>query len=308
MALAGSVLGGPRSAQAPDFVNTLGRLPASYAPFAQAELDLTDWSDRLAAITWRAASPDGYVNQRTMDAFRAGMAAAGWAETVQGDLMSPLGFDAIMFEKDLPTNLGVRRMLVEFDTPGALMLRCGDAELMELDLAERDGQLAPGSPRPVVPVLGPPAALPDDSACGDPAVQAAFSEDDQIDENNPALRQLQAAMLPVSAARSTGERLTVWLKWKLLGSGKVDDAALWDIQDRAVPADGDALTGEFTRFLEGANGLMQARKAGDRAQACRAFLGMLREHHAGDLRKVAEAARVNAAFEAEAARLGVALD
>lgn len=306
--LPGTVLGASRSAQDPAFVNGLNQLPARFPPFSNAELDLTNWSDRLAAITWRGASPDGDVNQRTMDAFRTAMTAAGWVETVQGDLMSPLGFDAVLFEKDLPTNLGVRRMLVEFDTPGALMLRCGDAELMELALAEREGKLVPGSPRPAAPMPFAAAPLPDDAVCADPAVQAVFADDDRIDENNPVLRQLMAATEGPRAANRAGERLNVWLKWKLLGSAKVDADALWTVQEQASAHDGDAMTEELTRFLQTGVALMEARKAGDRARTCQAFLGMMRHQHARDVREAAQWVKVNAAFEAEAARLGVTLD
>lgn len=306
--LPGTVLGAARAAQDPALVGTMGQLPARFAPFAEAELELTDWSDRLAAITWRGASPDGDVNARTMEAFRAAMAAAGWSETVQGDLMSPLGFDAVLFEKDLPTNLGLRRMLVEFDTPGALMLRCGDAELLELALAERGGQLVPGSPRPALPAPGPRAALPDDTACADPGVQAVFADDDRIDESNPVLRRLMAAGEQSSAMSQAGKRLNTWLKWKLLGSGKIDDAALWAVQDRAEAPDGASLTREMTGFLEAAGAMMQARKAGDRAQTCRAFLDVVRLQHTRAQREAAKWAAINGAFEAEAARLGIALD
>ena len=308
VALPGSVLGAPRSAQDPAFVSVVSQLPARFSPFSNAELDLTNWSDRLAAITWRGASLDGAVNARTMEAFRAAMTAAGWAETVQGDLMPPLGFDAVMFEKDLPTNLGVRRMLVEFDTPGALLLRCGDAELMELALAERDGKLAPGSPRPAAPLPVIAAPLPGDAVCADPAVQAVFADNDQIDENNPVLRQLMAATEGPSAANRAGERLNVWLKWKLLGSGKVDADALWTVQEQVSAHDGDAMTEELTRFLQTGVALMEARKAGDRAGTCKAFLGMMRHQHARDLREAAQWVKVNAAFQKEAARVGVALD
>ncbi|MDP3907204.1 hypothetical protein [Novosphingobium sp.] len=306
--LPGTVLGAPRSAQDAGFVASLHKLPARFAPFAEAELDLTDWSDRLAAITWRGASPDGDVNTRTMEAFRAAMTAAGWAETVQGDLMTPLGFDAVMFEKDLPTNLGTRRMLVEFDTPGALMLRCGDAELLELALAERDGKLAPGSPRPSLPALGPAAALPDASVCADPAVQAVFVDEGRIDEANPALQRLLAAGEQSGAMSHAAKRLNTWLKWKLLGSGKIDADALWTVQERVEAHDGEALTQDMTGFLAAAGAMMQARKAGDRAQICRAFLDVMHFQHAREQREAAKWTRVNAALEAEAARLGIALD
>lgn len=306
--LPGTLLGEPRARQDRGLVNALGKLPAHFAPFTEAELDLTDWSDQLAGITWRAASPDGAVNDRTMAAFRAAMTAAGWTETVQGDLMSPLGFNAIMFEKDLLTNLGQRRMLVEFDTPGALMLRCADAALLELALAERDGKLAPGSPRPPMPALDPAVTLPGDGVCADPQLQAVFADADYIDESSPALQQLMAFGTRAGEVSRAGNRLNTWLKWKLTGSGRITPDALWALEEQVSAHNGEELSEELTGFLEAAGGVMQARKARDHQNTCRAFLTLMGHQHKRHLRQIARWTAINAALEAEAVRLGVALD
>lgn len=305
----GLKLGATRQEQPTELLRGLRPLPASFAPFTEAELDTTAWSDRAAAITYRAASPDGDVNEQLLYDFDDTMQAAGWSGTVTDKTILPLsGFGGRTLEREVEGPEGKRVLLLEFSAGGALALRCGDPALLELDQRERDGTLEPGTFRPAAPPYDSSLRLPDAAACRSIAVQEATVDRDKFDEAAPEMVPFLAAAMQEADRSFFGKRLMTWLEWKLLGSTKVTDDGLVKIKEKAARADIDAEMGRMMQFLALGGELAKAREAGDKFASCDALRQLMAFEYQGHQAKWAYWSRVNTALEAEAKRLGIALD
>ncbi len=307
LGLTGMVLGASRAQQDQTLARRLNNLPADFAPFTEAELDFTAWSDRLAGVTYRAASPDGDVNRAWAEALEDNLLSAGWTPLDSRDLASPLAFDGKLFKKRVEGPQGARTLLLEFDIPGALMLRCGDLDLFEIGQEESEGRLAPGTPRPVAPPTAPPAPLPKAADCDDPALLAAFETPNQVDESAPAFRAFIAGGEQIFARKRHGERLRAWLTWTLLGSGRVDQERIWDIEEAATPDD-DAQTPLLQGLLGAMGGTVEAMQTGDAGKTCRSLVSVMAATAEKDEYDATRDARINQALEAEARRLRIAVD
>lgn len=305
----GLKLGATRKEQPPELLRNLRRLPDDFGPFTEAELDTTAWSNRVAAITYRAASPDGDVNEQLLYDFDDRMQAAGWNGTVTDKTILPLsGFGGRTLEREVEGPEGKQVLLLEFSAGGALALRCGDPALLELDQRERDGTLEPGTLRPVAPPYDPSLRLPDAAACRSVAVQEATADRDKFDEAAPEMVPFLAAATQEADRSFFGKRLMTWLEWKLLGSTKVADDGLVKIKEKAAKADVDAEMTRMMQFLALGGELAKAREAGDKFASCDALRRLMAFEYQGHQAKWAYWSRVNTALEAEAKRLGIALD
>lgn len=215
----GLKLGATRNEQPPELLRSLRRLPDGFAPFIEAELETTAWSGRVAAITYRAASPDGDVNEQLLYDFDDTMQPAGWGGTVTDKTIMPLSaLGGRTLEREVQGPDGKRMLLLEFAADGALALRCGDPALLEQSRRELDGTLEPGTPRPVAPAYDPKLRLPDPAVCQSPGVQQVFAGTGKLDEDTPELANLAAAGSQESERAHLTKRLNTWLEWKLLGS------------------------------------------------------------------------------------------
>ena len=305
----GLKLGATRNEQPPELLRSLRPLPDGFAPFTEAELETTAWSGRVAAITYRAASPDGDVNEQLLYDFDDTMQAAGWGATVTDETISPLSaFGGRTLEREVEGPDGKRMLLLEFAADGALALRCGDPALLEQSRRELDGTLEPGTPRPVAPPYDPSLRLPDAAACRSVAVQEAIVDRDKFDEAAPEMLPFLAAAMQEADRSFFGKRLMTWLEWKLLGSTKVTDDGLMTIKEKAAKADIDAEMTRMMQFLALGGELSKAREAGDKFASCDALRRLMAFEYQGHQAKWAYWERVNAALEAEAKRLGIALD
>jgi len=305
----GLKLGGTRAEQPPELLRSLRLLPDSFRPFTEAELDETPWSGRIAAITYRAASPDGDVNDALLEGFDETMTRAGWEPMVLGDTIMPMSvLGGRTLERDVEGGQGKQRLLLEFDASGALALRCGDPALLGQAKREQDGTLEPGSPRPVPPPFDPGLRLPEPAACQSPALQRLTVEKAKFDEEAPEIVPFLAATMQESDRAQFGKRLNTWLEWKLLGSGKLDDNRLIDLREAAAKANVDGEMRQMMEFLAIGGELAEARESGDAAKSCEALRKLMTFEHAKSRQQVAYWDRVNTALEAEAKRLGIGLE
>lgn len=305
----GLKLGAVRGDQPPELLRSLRRLPAEFAPFTEGELDTTAWSGRVAAITYRAVSPDGDVNDRLLEAFDDTMTTAGWTGVALGDTITPLSSLASRtLEREVEGPDGKRALLLEFDASGALGLRCGDPALLELDQRERDGTLEPGSLRPVAPQFDPALRLPEADACQSPAIRRLTTSPDKLDEDTPEVAAFAGAVSQESDRAQFDKRLNTWLEWKLLNSGKIDENRLVELRTKAAKQNIDGEMKSMMYLLELAADIADARENNDEFKACEAMRKFLVLDH-GKLRAQHQYwTSVNAGLEAEAKRLAIALD
>lgn len=307
----GLKLGVTRAQQDHAVLAALQSLGEGFAPFTDIEQDYTNWSGRLAALTYRAPSPDGDANRAWIEAMTAMLNASGWQASDRREIAAPAVFATRLFEKPVKVDGETRQFLLEIDAAGALMLRCGDIALLEIGRAEADGRLAPGTPRPVPPrESGTAPPLPDPAHCNDPALRNAFAARERINEYAPEMRALSEASHWISARENYGRRHNVWLKWKLVESGKATQDHLWEIEEALLPAGdaGAAVETDFTAFLTAAAAMVAAQKAGDSLAVCTSYVSVMQAEIAKDRREIIRWARLNEALEAEAKRLGIALD
>ena len=298
-------LGEPRWRQDQALVARLKKLPAEYAPFTEADLDYSEWSGRLASITYRGESPDGAVNVAWMAGVEKNLREAGWTESTGNDLSAAFLSNPKSFEKQVNTSQGSQMLFLEFEANGAVMLRCGNARLVEISKEERDGQLEPGTPRPVTAPTTP-APLPNQGDCASPAVLAAFSQPGKVDESSPAIRALTLGGHQRAEQALEIERLHTWLSWKLRMSGKVDQERLWKIEETVAASEGKDNAGtEAKALLHALSSAAQGQ--GSPAATCRSMVALMNSMGEMDEREIARRSRINRALEAEARRLGIDL-
>lgn len=301
-------LGEPRSAQDPTFLSKINHLPRDFEPFTEADLDLTSWSDRLAGITYLAASPDGAFNQLWIETLQESLEAEGWTPSPRRHLAATGMLEAKMYEKTVQAKQGSLTLLVQFDTPGALILSCGDVSLLELANEEYEGRLAPGTPRPVPPIGGMQVPLPTEKDCAEPELLSAFSDVHKIDETNLAFRKLVAGGETIADLKRHQDRLHSWLRWRLIGSGKVTQQRIWELGDQAN-ASSDAEGMEMMQAMfEKLTRVTQAQEKGDPSALCKAMVGLVIATAHKEQRDTELWIRANAALEEEARNLGLKLD
>lgn len=309
MGLTGLKLGAPRSAQPPELLRSLRRLPAQLAPFTEAELEVTTWSGRVAGVTYRAASPDGEINSALLESFDSIMLADGWELSVTDETVSPMSIlGGRALERTVEGPEGKRQLLLEFDASGALALRCADRALLAQAKRELDGTLDQGSPRPQRPSYDSALKLPEPAACDSPALQRLAASRENMDEYAPEMVTFAAAAMRDSDQAQWGKRLNTWLEWRLLGSGKITDDKLTALREKYARSGAEDEM-RMTMELLGIMGeVAEAREHGDQRGSCLALRKMMVFESAKNKAEADFWQRVNTALEAEAKRLGVVLD
>jgi hypothetical protein len=305
--LPGIKLGEPATAQDQKFVAQINRLPEEFLPFSDADLEFTTWSDKLAGITYIGASPDGEVNRAWAKALEISLVAAGWSASNRSDLASPLTFNARYFEKTVDSSEGKRTIFLEYDTPGALMLRCGDLALLELMADETAGNLAPGSKRPEMPVMDmAQTVLPNAQQCKNPALLEAFAKPGFVDENVTALRELAASGGALREYSRHSERVAEWLEWRLLGSGLVSRERIWALEDQVAPhRSEERLESSMFVFEALLPFLANDNENHDPQAACRSFIDVIVNTMRQEQSDAEYNAKRIAILENEAERVGV---
>jgi hypothetical protein len=305
LGLSGLVLGKSDAEQDRTLVSKLDNLPPHFAPFTEAELEYTPWSDRLAAIIYRAASPDDAENKAWEEALNTELYEAGWKPSARAELASPLTDEADIYEKAVDVVGDSRVLFVEFDAWGALMLRCGDAELVELGRAEANAELEKGSARPQPPRLMPVQPLPSPEACRQPDLRAAFARLSDVDETSPVGKRLTDAAMQVDQMRNYHERLSTWLKWKLLSSGKVTDLDIAAIYERASKDYGEAFEANVEEFADAVVETTKAQESENPEKICAAFIKIVNAKMRSDQRDIAWQQKINEEMEREANKLSI---
>ncbi len=301
-------LGKPRSQQDSYFLKQVNRLPEAFAPFTEADLEYTPWSGLLAGITYRAASPDGEVNRNLAQTLESSLLAAGWTKSDRTDLASPLVFAAQHFSKEVETPQGKRALFLEFDTPGAVMLRCGDRRLFEIQKKEYEGELEPGSRRPrQPPTASKEAKVAAISDCDDTLLLQSFGKATTIDESSPAFVEFIAGGASLSEYEQYQARIVTWLKWALLDSTKIDRERIWELEDQANRGKAQQTLSLLGMMFEKVMQADAAMKSEEPKAACQSFVAFMQAQAEKDRRDIAYHERVAKILEQEAARVGLDL-
>lgn len=289
--------------------SALGTVPAGLTEFHRREPSYTSWSRQLAAITVRAASPDGSANLRWQEAIASELRAGGWIPLADPALATPLE-DGMLFEKTRRDGVDARRLLFEVAIAGARMLRCGDQALLRLDRDEAEGRLATGSARPLELLPESPARLPGSEDCTRPELLAAFAGDngDGVDDDAPAFVRFSARADQAARASSHAHRLQRWLAWRMLRSGRIDQERLWDIEQEVAPHKIDSIERDFGDLLSGAGVAFKARERNDARGMCEAFVQIIIAQVRAEERNLERHKAISVALEAEAERLSIPLN
>lgn len=277
---------------------------APIAPFTEAHAIYTHWSDKLTAVEFSGASPDGDDNAAFEDGMVKVLDAGGWTVSLRKvPILTPMGVGA--YEKVLVTADGPRLMMLQFDASGAVALRCGDFELLRLSEDEQLGWLAPGSPRPVMSA-SPAGSLgilrPED--CAKPEIRNNL--DQVLDEG--AHPEINGEFDQAVALDRYQTRLKTWLRWKIVASGKGNGNALWKIEEQTAPVSGAQLEKDFNALLAPIAAYGQVGNTDDAEAKCRVAAGVMLAESKRAATDAARLAKINAALEAEGKRLGVNLD
>lgn len=282
------------------------KLGPAFAPFAFAETELTNWSRRFYALTYRAAH-DGTTDLAVwQDGVIRSLTAAGWQALPEGDPLKRRTYDNPVMVKLLGAPTAQRRMVVEIEASGAFMLRCGDFDLTRLDSDEEEERLAPGSPRPILQPLQGAASLPEPSVCETKEWRDAFAAVESLGELGPVLIARLPAGLPAPDLAGQAKRLNTWLHWTMIESGKFDQDAVWQIEaEAAEPQDVDT---EFRKFVTEVASVFDAGQRTDPVVRCRTMLSFAASQIASDRKEALRIGKVNAALEKAARARGVAID
>lgn len=297
-------LGVTEAAQDPALRRAFSGRTAPIAPFTEAHAVYTHWSEKLSAVEFNGASPDGDDNAAFEEGMVKALDAGGWTVSLRKmPVLTPMGVGA--YEKVLVTADGPRLMMLQFDASGAVALRCGDFELLRLSGDEELEWLAPGSSRPVMPV-SPAGALgtlrPED--CAKPEIRDNL--DQVLDEG--ARPEINGKFDQAVAQDRYQTRLKTWLRWKIVASGRANGNALWKIEEQTAPFSGDQLEKDFNAFLAPVAAYGQAGNTDDAEAKCRVAAGVMLAESKRAATDAARLAKINAALEAEGKRLGVNLD
>lgn len=270
-------------------------------PLGEGEAQFTNWSDKLYAVEWRKDVRDGPSLEAWRAAIEDTLREQGWQPADYPGHHSLMATDSTMAQKVV----GGRTLVIEYDTPGLQLLRCADLDLLRLDRREMDGELDPGSARPIAPV-DRPFKLPDPAECARPELIEAFSHTAKLKEVGPTIERQFSLDDPALELAAYERRLGIWLKWKLRSEGGLDQEQIWDLER---PAERANETLDETIALLGTVGqTMEAQQAKDPRKLCEASVDMLGAMHRNALEEAASRRKANAPLEAEARRLGLKLD
>jgi hypothetical protein len=272
-------------------------------PIGSGEAEYTQWSGRLFAVEWRMPTDDAAASQVWSNGIEDWLDENGWVPVELPELRSLRSMGSSMAQK----TVNGRDLVIEFDTDGIQLLRCADRELLELARNELEGDLAPGSLRPLAP-LAPtqPWRLPGREECTRPELIAAFSQIKQSTELGPMLERHFPAEDPALAESDYQRRLNIWLNWKLRGEGGLSEEQVWEFDRPAEKA--DAGIDQTVALLETLGRWAEVEKTKDGKSMCEAGIAILDAMHKTSLSEAAEHRASNALLEAEARRLGIAVD
>lgn len=278
------------------------------APFVEGAANFTPWSDKLTGVTWYASQEEENAKpEEWLDHMAVTLEKGGWVQESPGTERGFTEYLPVTFHKDFSIADAQKTLEIKVSAFGNYELTCSDPYLVLLSENEGLGALEPGSPRPVLADVGM-AALPDPATCERPEVQDMFSTSEKLEAAGHRVDELIPVADRDGEVARHGERLRTWLAWKLSESGKVDQQRLWEIEESAVPsADEDHLE-DMMGFLADATEMIDAQKVGDGATVCRGMIAMFAKKRLADAAEADRWAKINAALEAEAVKLGIPLE
>lgn len=289
--------------------NTLGmrvKLTPHMAPFDRAGPLATPWSGRLALVEYSGELVDEAAASAMLGALFAAAERAGWTRNAELEDVGglPLYLMPLAGER-VYAMPGDTDIVASFGRLGKqVTLSCGHKDLLKANAREAFGELPAGTPRPVAPELKLTSAS-SAADCDRPEVQR-----EMLTVMDGRANEVMSQMM--RRIKHT-ERLTEWKKWKLESSGKVGKDRLLqltlDALDAASPG-GDPLAGFalFPELLAVMDRLAAQAQGGDTAAACRSSFDMAAVFRKMESVSSGQWRALDAALEAEAKKVGVALD
>ena len=278
------------------------RLDAAMAPFKTATLSSTDWSNRFYSADLMIQLADAATAQAAAKRLAARYAAEGWAKRAEEEagLFDDPGDDLRLYRAP-KAGSGPDARIDIGTTESVLRVSCTDAGQIADQTAEALGELPPGEPRPQPPAL-PPLAQLTPEMCTTAEGRAAISA---------AVGSGEGAFAQVIRAGDYRHRLVQWKTDRLRKSGKIEPEALADLLLSSLDAPG----GDPMAMIKGAQDMLtalsaydDARRKGDAVGECRALRGFVQLAERADKNAAPMFDAQNAALDAAAKRLGVALE
>lgn len=280
---------------------------ARLAGFDDAEPVFTHWSNRLAAIEYHLAVNEDQSLEVLREALIRQFDDAGWQRSEPAESAISLGFDVLAYRRPVASGGGEAALVVEFDTAGVLALRCGDPDLLALNDRELQGELEPGSPRPVPPLIVPArGAWLAGLDCDDPQIVARFAEAGNAETAGALAEELTGD--DYSSASRYEQRLRTWLQWTLLSSGKVTQDELWQIEEDTSPLETGAMEEELLALLDTGGDIFGALDAGDPEKLCKGYRLALESFERSEQQDSDRAALVNRALQQLALERGIDIE
>ena len=275
------------------------------APFTEARPIYSSWSNILSATEFNGALPDYADNMAFIEEMTKQLEANGWTRATAPQMPSSFMMNPFVYAKRLPTPDGPRDFLLQFEAQGAAALYCGGLEQMRLSENESQEVLSPNAARPIPPTHTGQTLTnlqPDD--CNKPEFREALMAH-LIAGNRSGVTD--AADI-ASDQKHYQSRLRTWLRWKMAGSGQISEEALWAIEEKVAPLEATQLEMNFIGFANGIVAIDSGRKTQDAAAECRGMATLVAAETKNMALQAERLAKVNAALEAEAKRLGILLD
>ena len=280
---------------------------ARAAGFEKVEPQFTSWSGKMLGVELIRDVPDGAALDQWGESFHDRLTKAGWI--VSEDTFMA-GAEA-HYEKEIAGDAEPELLAIEVSLHGVrrgITILCADAGLQVENQDEIDGVLAEGSPRPVPPP--PQPALEEFLArldCEDPALLDAFAKAMNLDDAG-ALVETRLAPEEVTAQADYQFRTVTWLRWRMLGSGKVPESVLWDIEEQVREQHPLNFEDDLLAMAKILEEVMEAEKAKDPAKLCAGYKGMVAYLFNQSAHEERSNSALAVAYEAEAARRGIPLD
>lgn len=280
--------------------------------FERAQPVFTDWSRELAGVDYETVVPADVSLEDWLDHTRSVLSEGDWIEQPDAEMTMSI-MARVRLEKDADTVQGPRRLAIELDTFGMIRgfeMRCADVEYLVKDSEEKEGRLAEGSPRPVLPNPANDADIATWLAsidCTDPdLVERLGAIDDPGLVAGIFLERF--GELPDFAMGSVyQERLNRWLRWRLANGGMTED----EIFEVEIPGGMETGEAEFEALMGGFAAIALMKDDGGPAngtKVCAGLKGFFEAEARMSNAKAARLARQNEAFIAAAKKRGLQLD
>lgn len=291
-------------------------LPDRFAPFAQMQTFGSAWSRKFTRAEFQTKPFDEEVIYKLADvpaiaaAIGPMLESSGWTrkETIDS-LNTPMyligSVGEYTWEKEIAWGEETSKLFFNVDAfAGQAILTCTHDRLSLLFLQEGLGRIPDGTPRPEAPDL-PFIPVPDLETCLSPAYTAEI----EAFMANGRPNSFIGALLARSDHHT---KLSQWIGWRLEQAGMTKDEVFKMMMDSIVMEDGanslSASLDIFGQLFPLLDGLSNARKSGDRLEACKSFVAITDIYNKLETNAQAQTAELEQRARVHAERLGISLD